>query len=112
MRDLTQIALDPSLAEAVKTRTKTSTIREGIRDYQLGPNRFVLGNGEEIPIIITEVIHKRLRQVTLDEARQDGFLSLRQLYDCLLGFYRRLTLDDWITIVRFTLAGANNAHRH
>jgi len=102
---LTQIALDPSLADPVLLGQKRCTIRKGLRDYELGLNRIVVvGTDQEIPIVIEEVRHKLLYQVTEEEAQSDGYETLNLLYDCLVKFYPDLSFDDLITIVYFRLA--------
>jgi len=105
MYDVSQIALSPSLVEPVLLERKRCTIRKGLRNYELGPNRIVVANTSQvIPIVITEVRHKRLHQLTKQEAQSDGFKTIGLLYSGLLEFYPDLYLDDWMTIIYFRLA--------
>lgn len=90
------------MKEEVLNGTKKITIREGIRDYTLGPvilcchilNWATMRN-------ITDVSYKKLNDITEEEYKADGFNSQEDMVEGLKEFYPNITLESDITIVRW-----------
>jgi uncharacterized protein YqfB (UPF0267 family) len=104
MQELTKIALAPEFHDLVKDGTKTQTIRYGRRDYPLGDAVF---EGEYMPtnIEITELVYKKFKNLTFEDAELDGFNTLEELQTVLLDFYPDTGPDTDITLVKFKYKG-------
>jgi hypothetical protein len=99
---ITQIPLANELVPLVLSGKKTSTVRLGIRKYQLGPARIVSGN-QGIPIQITGLEFTKVGRLDERVAKSDGYDSLGELLRVLKRFYPSAQIDDDITVIRFRL---------
>lgn len=99
---LPEITLHPDYFNAVRVGSKRTTIRRGHRPG-FGPA--VLVNSENPKMTIEIDIHRvtltTLEQLTDEEARADGFLSLGQLHTALQYHYPDITVADPVTIYKF-----------
>jgi len=99
------IMMKREYAELVLSGAKTATIRLGVvrpkrKQVLLHSSGKVLAELE-----ITGVEVKRVRDLTDDDAKQDGFQDRRQLIEHLKRIYgRRLKEDEKVTIIRFRVA--------
>ena len=91
-----------TMRDAVLADTKKITIREGHRDYTIGP--VLIGchylNWAVFRIII-HVRHTTLGEVTRGECLADGCNSLEELLRMLQQFYPDLTLESKVTVIRW-----------
>lgn len=82
---------------------KTSTIRLGslqVRSRYLK----VVSSGRPVAVVrVEEVIHKKVKDLTDEDAELDGFNGLTELFRELRSIYGDFMLDDDITIIRFSL---------
>jgi len=82
---------------------KRSTIRLGrlvLRDRLLT----IVGDGRPIALArVDEVIYKKVRELTDEDARVDGFRGLIDLFRELRRIYGDFGLEDDVTIIRFTV---------
>ena len=82
---------------------KRSTIRLGrlvLRDRLLT----IVGDGKPIALArVDEVIYKKVRELTDEDARVDGFRGLIDLFRELRRIYGDFGLEDDVTIIRFTV---------
>jgi hypothetical protein len=82
---------------------KRSTIRLGrlvLRDRLLT----IVGDGKPIALArVDEVIYKKVRELTDEDARVDGFRGLIDLFRELRRIYGNFGLEDDVTIIRFTV---------
>jgi len=82
---------------------KRSTIRLGrlvLRDRLLT----IVGDGKPIALArVDEVIYKKVRELTDEDARVDGFRGLIELFRELRRIYGDFGLEDDVTIIRFTV---------
>ncbi|MGC9210090.1 MAG: ASCH domain-containing protein [Acidilobus sp.] len=89
--------------EKVLEGRKRSTIRLGrvvVRDRIVT----IVGDGRPVALArIDEVIYKKVKDLTDEDARLDGFKGLAELFRELRKIYGDFTLEDDITILRFTL---------
>jgi len=99
------IMMKREYAELVLSGAKTATIRLGVvrpkrKQVLLHSSGRVLAELE-----ITGVEVKRVRDLTDEDAKQDGFQDRRQLIEHLERIYgRRLREDEKVTIIRFRVA--------
>jgi hypothetical protein len=95
------IAGEP-MRDAVLNGTKKITIREGHRNYTLGP--VMIGchllNWATLRQII-RVDWKTLKEVTSEEMVADGFKTQKGMLSGLKKFYPEITLDSPITVIEW-----------
>ncbi len=90
-------------AEAILSGKKRSTIRMGILKPKYR-ELIVHSGGRPIALIeIEEVAHKKLKDLSIEEIRNDGFDSLDSLIKTLRKLYprERVDPDSLITVIRF-----------
>jgi len=101
---MTRIALKKEYLMPVLSRKKISTIRWGRREYALGDTDNWLVCGEsEIAINITKLCFTTVACLTDEDAINDGFDCLQELFDALFAIYPQMLFDDDVTIVYFDL---------
>lgn len=81
---------------------KTTTIRKGRRRYDVG-SALLTSKPGDITIEITEIYYKKFRDLVDQDAVLDGFCDVHELRRVLMGFYRDISDDDTVTIVRFSV---------
>ena len=91
-------------AELVLAGAKTATIRLGV--VRPKRRRVLLHSSGKVlaELEITGVEVKRVRDLTDEDAKQDGFQDRRQLIEHLEGIYGRLGGDEKVTVIRFRIA--------
>ncbi len=83
--------------------SKNATIRLGKREIVLGALALEAVSGGWGAIVnVTNVRHKKMSEITQDEAYADGRMTLDEFSDVMKRFYPHATPDDEITIVFFT----------
>ncbi|MEM0044073.1 MAG: ASCH domain-containing protein [Sulfolobales archaeon] len=96
------IMLRKEYASMVISNKKKSTIRLG---YIVPKKKIVIIHSGGAPIAkayIEEVIHKRLKDLSIEDAQKEGYNSLEELIRELKRIYgKRLRNDSIITIIRF-----------
>ena len=93
----------------IRDGRKKTTARLGRRNVRLGPLTFISGR-ESLTVEVTGSLHKRVSQLTLEDALSDGFDSLEGLLRALRNFYPSMKETDWVTIVCFSLSDINRSH--
>jgi len=86
----------------VMTGYKSITFREGHRDYHVGP--VMLCDELESWVVkanIYDVQHKILSQLTQEEWEADGFSSLEDTLGGLWVYYKDITMDSPVTVVKW-----------
>ena len=89
---------------AVRDGSKRVTMRHN-DPVQVGPASLVFEGDEEVtlPGRITSTVGRIVREVTDEEAREDGFPDAASVLPALRNYYPGLSGDDHIVIVRFDL---------
>ena len=94
------IPLVSKYLELFRSGSKTTTVRRGRRDPELGPVE--LSDGESVEVSeIVEIRHLRLERLTDQDAVNDGFGSKSELLEALQEFYPDLGEEDEVTILVF-----------
>ena len=107
------IAPDDGMRHRIETGTKTITIREGHRDYRPGLVMLCCHLvAWAVQADINDVRHCTLREVTEEEWEDDGFVSQEDLLTQMRRFYKDLTLDSDVTVIRWTKARGELVERH
>ncbi len=80
---------------------KKATIRLG--KVKVKYNELIVhGGGRPVAKIrVTNVVYKKVRELTDEDAQKDGFKSLRELLEALRKVYGNLSPDDVVTIIEF-----------
>ena len=102
-----EIRFAKDLFELVKKGVKTSTVRNGIRDYTLGPVQCITDppdKNDRVRIIskfITKIELKTLKELTLEDAVNEYYDSVEHLVGRLKQIYPDIVGDSEITLVTF-----------
>lgn len=95
------LSLYSEFFDSVKKGMKTSTIRKGRSTIKPGALLLKCGSNKEILVNVTCVEHKKLSQITNEDAVKDGFKSLKEFKDLMSQIYPRISEDVAVTIVNF-----------
>jgi hypothetical protein len=79
---------------------KVCTIRAGKRDIEPGEMTFYT-KWREADVMVTEVRHKKLSELTDHEAQLDGANNAAHMAECLKRFYPDIGPDSIITVVLY-----------
>lgn len=96
------VADDSQMRQDILSGKKKITIRKGRRDYHKGP--VMLCCHLEPFAVMADIVSVRqdpLNEVGLQEAQDDGFQDLDDLYAGLKKYYPNLSKDDIVTVVRW-----------
>lgn len=96
-----KIAFDPALLGLVDSGNKTTTIRAGHRDFRLGPAVLYFGPSHRRNAAIIRTHHMSLDDLTMQNARTDGYNSLDDLLAALRSYYPDLAPGAPVTLVEF-----------
>lgn len=89
--------------EQILNGSKKTTIRLGIVKPRY-KEIIIHGGGRPIAkAIITKIYHKRVLELTDEDARLDGFSSREELLRGLREAYPDIRDDDWVTIIYFNI---------
>jgi len=96
------ISVKGEFAEKILSGRKVTTIRLG-KVVPMSEEMIIQSGGKAIAKVrIEEVEMKRIGELTDEEARRDGFKSVRDLIKSLEKMYNvKVTKDDLVTIIRF-----------
>lgn len=95
-----EIRLSGELIPLVLSDRKTSTIRAGMRQYELG-NALLVSGTREIPVWITGVRHCRVDELGEQDAYKEGYVDTEALLADVSRFYPDLGPDDIVTVIDF-----------
>ena len=99
-----RINFDSEYVDAIIEGKKVTTIRKGIKLYPVG--RIVDLTVENKPFAkarVDKVVVKRVKELSNEDARKDGFESKEELIEALKKIYGKVRDDEFVTIVHFTL---------
>ena len=86
---------------------KSLTIREGHRDYHEGPAMICCHLVPwAVMVQIISVRHCLLKEVTVLEYTADGFESPEDMLEGMRRFYKNMTLDSPVTVIRWGVGSA------
>ncbi len=96
--------------EKIITGEKTSTIRKGfVEKYEKGDIVDVMVGNETIgEAEITEIKHLSFKEITTEDAIQDGFKSKKELKKVLKKIYPDFKSTDEVTKIEFILKRLKN----
>ncbi len=87
--------------EKILSGEKQATIRLGIVKPRY-EEVIIHGGGRPVAkVVITGVYHKKVKELTREDALLDGFSSVEELVNGLREAYPDIRPDDWVTIIRF-----------
>jgi ABC-type ATPase with predicted acetyltransferase domain/uncharacterized protein YhfF len=79
---------------------KKTTIRQYTSSYKTGQIFLESGN-RRLPVYIKKIEKKNFEDLTLEDARNDGFRTLAELRKALKAFYNKLSNDSDLSILTF-----------
>jgi ASC-1-like (ASCH) protein len=97
-----RIPLADEFLTMVKLGKKTTTIRKGIRKYEIG-RALLTSKCAVVPITISKLVFTTFSTLSDNDARNDGFNGLHDLQIALHRFYPIITGTDEITIIHFEI---------
>jgi len=82
---------------------KATTIRLG--KVEIRSKEFYIHAGGRIVAraVVEDVTYKRVKELTDEDAKADGFSSVSELKEELKRFYPNIKEHDWVTIIRFRI---------
>lgn len=90
--------------KALLSGRKCCTIRLGTKWIEEGTMiRITAGNDEIGEAVVTRVTRKKLRDVSEEEVKKDGFRNFQELYKALKKHYKDISLNSPVTIIEFEL---------
>lgn len=93
----------------VRSGAKTTTVRRGRRRVQ--PGFLLLQGGDQLePVQVIGTQFKQVRTLSEDDAKSDGFMTLRDLKRALRRHYPGIAETSWVTVVRFRQSCSTMGH--
>lgn len=99
------LKLRKEMFPAIYSGKKTSTSRQGIRDFKPGTNLTIVAQEDEltsIDVLITDVTHCKFNELNEEEAIREGYGSLKEMKETLEKIYD-ISKDDNFTLIEFSL---------
>ena len=99
-----RINFDSEYVDAIIEGKKITTVRKGIKRYPVG--RIVDLTVDNKPFAkarVDKVVVKRVKELTDEDAKKDGFNSREELIEALKKIYGNIKDSEFVTIVHFTL---------
>ncbi len=96
--------IDSSYKSRILRGDKVTTIRYGRYEVKPGSEVYLAVRPSDTVVAkvrITEVVKKKVRELTDDDARKDGFRDVKELLRALNKIYGELSGDDEVTIIGF-----------
>ena len=90
---------------AIYSGKKTSTSKQGIRDFKPGTNLTIVAQEDEstsIDVLITDVSHCKFNELDEEEAIREEYNSLKEMKETLEKIYD-ISKDDNFTLIEFSL---------
>lgn len=101
---INQLALMDEYLSLVKEGIKTSTVRFGYNFIDDARIKLIgVETREEILVRFEKLEIIKYEELTAEHAIKDGFLSLEELQQALVGFYGNIPNDYPVTIIHFSL---------
>ncbi len=88
---------------AIQARTKTATVRKGVRAFPPGPLRAVGTDGSVVMLVHVKAMVKTMRELTDADAKANGSASVDQLKADLAHDFKGIGADDVVTVIEFRL---------
>ena len=104
MREEKRINFDEEYVEAIRSGEKVTTVRRGIKSYPVG--RIVELTVNYRPFArarVDKVVVKRVKELSDEDARRDGFSSRDELIKALKRIYGNINEEEFVTVVHFTV---------
>ncbi|RLE46190.1 MAG: ASCH domain-containing protein [Candidatus Methanomethylicota archaeon] len=101
-----RINFDPEYVNLILEGEKTTTVRRGIKSYPVGRLVELTVNNSTVFALakVKKVVVKRVKELTDEDARRDGFGNKSELIEALRRIYGGIRDDEFVTVVHFELA--------
>ncbi len=106
-----KINFDKEYVDLIIKGEKTTTVRRGIKSYPVGKLVELTVNYKPFTIAkVKKVVVKRVKELTDEDAKRDGFNSREELISALKRIYGDIAEEEFVTIVHFELADRGNRY--
>jgi len=100
-----KINFDEEFVDLIIKGEKTTTVRRGIKSYPVGRLVELTVNYKPFTLAkVKKVVVKRVKELTDEDAKRDGFNTRDELISALKRIYGDIADDEFVTIVHFELA--------
>jgi len=98
------INFDEEYVDLILSGKKKSTVRKGIKTYDMGGVVYLTASSRPFAKArVVKAVVKRVRELSDEDARKDGFESREELINALKKIYGRIDDSDLVTIIHFEL---------
>ncbi len=99
-----RINFDLDYVDAIIKGRKVTTIRKGIKKYPVGKIVELTADSRPFAMArIEKVVVKKVKELTDNDAKLDGFESIDELLGALKRIYGDVRSEEFVTVVHFTL---------
>ena len=99
-----RINFDPEYVDIILNGEKTTTIRKGIKSFQVGRIvEFTVNNKVFALARVKKVVIKRVKELTDLDALRDGFQDRISLIKALRRIYGEIKDHEFVTVVHFEI---------
>lgn len=96
------LPITPEFILMVRSGSKTTTIRKGIRKVQKNAVLILRGGGaDEVPVLVIGVKIRKMKDLDLNDAHNEGYSTVEELLGELLQIYPNLSGETPLTIISF-----------
>ncbi len=99
------IFISDTRMKQIKGGVKTATLREGIRNYSLGPAIIINDSDEKdnLSVVIWKIECLPFGKMTEQLCKEQGYSSLDEMKKTLLEIYPNLREDSFVTNIVFSV---------
>ncbi|MCW3135904.1 MAG: ASCH domain-containing protein [Canidatus Methanoxibalbensis ujae] len=100
-----RLNFDSKYMKQILRGEKTTTVRKGIRrKYDTGDIIELIADKKPFAIAEVKAVEvKRLRDISISDAIQDGFSSREDLINALRRIYGKMKEEEFVTIIHFKI---------
>ncbi len=97
-----RINFDEEFVEPIVSGRKVTTVRRGIKSYPVGRVVELTAGGNTFALAkVKKVVVKRIKELSDEDARRDGFESRDELLSALKKIYGDVKENEFVTVVHF-----------
>ncbi len=98
------INFDEEYVDLILSGRKKSTVRKGIKSYEIGKIVYLTASNKPFAKArVTKAVVKRIKELSDEDARKDGFENKEELVNALKKIYGRVDDTDIVTVIHFEL---------
>ncbi|WP_202320227.1 ASCH domain-containing protein [Archaeoglobus neptunius] len=99
-----RINFDSEYVEPIISGRKITTVRRGIKSYPVGRIVELTAGGNTFALArVNKVVVKRVRELSDEDAKRDGFETRDELISALKRIYGNIKGEEFVTVVHFEI---------